>query len=178
MEVPVVVPLQVPSVDARRRQTYDEEEEIDIGASMAAPSPLIQNRNPLGLSTSPGVPSGGNFHTERANDSGYDAVQIQALSGSSQTINYGDDETSLHATLESLQQPRRGTSHELKRKNVGNSGGSRKRGNSFSATFFGGDDAEGDLGYAAASDMENATRKVIVERLETVKANNPVFSWC
>lgn len=40
------------------------------------------------------------------------------------------------------------------------------------------DDAAGDLGYAAANDMENRTRKVIVERLETVSSRRPVFTWC
>ena len=40
------------------------------------------------------------------------------------------------------------------------------------------DDLEGDLGYAAAEDMEHHHRKVIVERLETVKGKNPVFTWC
>ncbi|KAK5072945.1 Phosphatidylinositol 4-kinase LSB6 [Lithohypha guttulata] len=40
------------------------------------------------------------------------------------------------------------------------------------------DDAAGDLGYAAANDMEGRTRKVIVERLEAVKSRNPVFTWC
>ncbi|KAI1767366.1 phosphatidylinositol 3 and 4-kinase-domain-containing protein [Hypoxylon sp. FL1150] len=40
------------------------------------------------------------------------------------------------------------------------------------------DDMEGDLGYAAAETMDGNRRKVIVERLETVKARNPVFTWC
>ncbi|KAL2406967.1 Phosphatidylinositol 4-kinase lsb6 [Exophiala dermatitidis] len=44
--------------------------------------------------------------------------------------------------------------------------------------FYEGDDLEGDLGYAAASDMEQHKRKVIVERLETVKSKKPVFTWC
>lgn len=37
---------------------------------------------------------------------------------------------------------------------------------------------EGDLGYGKASTTEGNTRKVIVERLETVKSRNPVFTWC
>lgn len=40
------------------------------------------------------------------------------------------------------------------------------------------DDAAGDLGYAAATDMEGQKRKVIVERLEAVKSRRPVFEWC
>lgn len=46
------------------------------------------------------------------------------------------------------------------------------------AILYEGDDLEGDLGYAAASDMEQNKRKVIVERLETVKSKAPVFTWC
>lgn len=38
------------------------------------------------------------------------------------------------------------------------------------------DELEGDLGYAAAEGMEGNQRKVIVERLEPVKARNPVFT--
>ncbi len=44
--------------------------------------------------------------------------------------------------------------------------------------LYDGDDLEGDLGYAAANDMEGNQRKVIVERLEAVKSKNPVFTWC
>jgi hypothetical protein len=44
--------------------------------------------------------------------------------------------------------------------------------------IYDGDDLEGDLGYAAAEGMEGNQRKVIVERLETVKSKHPVFTWC
>ncbi|KAI9769813.1 MAG: phosphatidyl inositol kinase [Geoglossum simile] len=60
---------------------------------------------------------------------------------------------------------------------------SRQRRGSFSyrrssnALLYDGDD-EGDLGYTAAEDMDSNRRKVIVERLETVKSKNPVFTWC
>lgn len=47
-----------------------------------------------------------------------------------------------------------------------------------SAPGYDHDDVEGDLGYAAAEGMEGNQRKVIVERLEPVKARNPVFTWC
>ena len=41
-----------------------------------------------------------------------------------------------------------------------------------------GEEGDGDLGFAAASGREGATRKVIVERIEVVKSKVPVFSWC
>lgn len=40
------------------------------------------------------------------------------------------------------------------------------------------DDAEGDLGYAVAEETEGNKKKVIVERLETIKSKGPVFTWC
>ncbi|KAK4933870.1 hypothetical protein LTR28_011160, partial [Elasticomyces elasticus] len=53
-----------------------------------------------------------------------------------------------------------------------------KRADSFGKQDIEGDDAEGDLGYTAAEDREGLRRKVIVERLEMVKARSPVFTWC
>lgn len=56
---------------------------------------------------------------------------------------------------------------------------SRRRNMSFTARAISDhEDDEGDLGYSVARDMEGNRRKVIVERLETVKAKNPVFTWC
>jgi len=53
----------------------------------------------------------------------------------------------------------------------------RKWGDGGSGMGFGGDEEEGDLGYSAAEEREGVTKKIIVERLETVKAT-PVFTWC
>lgn len=59
----------------------------------------------------------------------------------------------------------------------------RRPSNPLSAAFgFGGDedneDNDGDLGYSAAEDQEGNRKKVIVERLETVKSRKPFFEWC
>lgn len=40
------------------------------------------------------------------------------------------------------------------------------------------DEGAGDLGFAAAREMEGNRRKVIVERLETVRGREPLFTWC
>lgn len=48
-------------------------------------------------------------------------------------------------------------------------------------TRFGGGQEEsdlGDLGYALMHDEETSTRRVVVERLETVHGAEAVFSWC
>jgi phosphatidylinositol 4-kinase type 2 len=39
-------------------------------------------------------------------------------------------------------------------------------------------DDEGDLGFAANEDREGNRKRVIVERLETVKSGTPFFTWC
>lgn len=58
-----------------------------------------------------------------------------------------------------------------------------RRGSVLNAAFGlgGGDgdgDEDGDLGYSAAEGMEGNRKKVIVERLETVKSKKPFFTWC
>lgn len=59
---------------------------------------------------------------------------------------------------------------------------SRARGLSLSVrgNRYGGDDESdlGDLGYALMHDEEASTRRVVVERLETVHGAEAVFSWC
>ena len=37
---------------------------------------------------------------------------------------------------------------------------------------------DGDLGFAAVEDRTSSRKKVIIERLEIVKAKGPVFTWC
>lgn len=182
MEVPIAVPLRVPSSEARRRPTYDEEDEIDIGAAAVSSTPLTQSADLLGLGLSPpsDIPSAGRFHMARSHHNVPDGLQVSILSGSPQSMNSrADNEPPYHTPAEDSRSIPRGTSYDMKRsRNGGRPMDGRKRGNSLSSAFFSGDDVEGDIGYAAASDMENVTRKVIMERLETVKANNPVFSWC
>jgi len=181
MEVPIAVPLRVPSSEAQRRPTYDEEE-VDIGAAAAASAPLIQNPDFLGLGLSPpsDIPSAGRFQMGRSQNNAPDGVRVSILSSSPQSMKgQVENEPLLDTISGGPYQPQGGDSYDPRHSgNTGRPSDGRKRGSSLSAAFFGGDDVEGDLGYAAASDMENATRKVIVERLETVKANNPVFSWC
>ena len=173
MEVPIAVPLRVPSSEARRRSEYDEEEEIDIGASVAS-SRGMPSVDLLGLSPPSDIPSTGRFQIGRPRDNASSMVIGSPQSIKSQT----NTEPALCSVPATPWQPQASTSYDMKRNRSNGRPSGRKRGDSLTSAFFGGDDVEGDLGYAAAADMENATRKVIMERLETVKANNPVFSWC
>lgn len=209
MEVPIAVPLRVPSMESRHNRYSDldePQEEMDIGAA-AASAPLPRNHDLLGLGfPSPGeMPHGGRFQLGRTMSSDNtsvnpDAVHVPILS-SSPSASYFDGSPAKqppppqqpHHTVgvnaptavpsksytAAINNPNNRMSYERSR-----SAGRRARGNSVTGLLFGTgnggdiDDVEGDLGYSAATDMESSTRKVIVERLETVKANNPVFSWC
>ena len=65
---------------------------------------------------------------------------------------------------------------------AGQSGSSRPRRpsviNRYGSFLYDPAEDEGDLGFGKAAGAEGNTRKVIVERLETVKSAVPVFTWC
>lgn len=196
VDIPVAIPMRVPSAEMRNRRDNDlrrsiEEEEMDISAANAtAPVPqhdLIGMSSPMA-----DLPNPNRFDLSR--------------NGSSSELGHIPDGRETPATIEGGTLLHDANVREAKRMNV--EGPSRpgvtpsksrmsfethrpvqnhsnpRRRYSFSArhpnsTFPGdGDDLEGDLGYAAAEGMEGNQRKVIVERLETVKSKHPVFTWC
>ncbi|KAJ5923698.1 hypothetical protein N7454_008943 [Penicillium verhagenii] len=175
VDVPVAIPMRVPSTDMQRRQAmnYDneEEEEMDIGAAKSSqPNP---EHDLLGLGpSSTDLPNPNRFELSRGPFGGRATDSI----GSPATLNDGDfaRTTTDGAYVRSLD----GWPDVSARPNK-----HRKHGGSLSfrvphINSFGSDDLEGDLGYAAAEGMEGNQRKVIVERLEAVKSKNPVFTWC
>lgn len=195
VDVPVAIPMRVPSAEMRRRRDPDLrrsiEEEMDIGtANASAPAP---QHDLLGLSSPMAdLPNPNRFELARNETSsdaenGADEPESPATTGgiTHEQKAYFRETKRPHA--DSLSRPgvtstKTRLSFDEHRPNVGPS--SHRRRNSFSARhggsiFFGdGDDLEGDLGYAAAEGMEGSQRKVIVERLEMVKSKNPVFTWC
>jgi phosphatidylinositol 4-kinase type 2 len=191
VDIPIAVPLRVPSAEMRRREADElrqaiEEEEVDIGtAQVRTAPPATGQQDLLGLSPTTGTgPNRFNVSRQASATNVHDAEN-----GSPATANgrlqqsrssLGDvptpsprPPTQRSKTRFSLEAPRRQTlSPETKRRRF-----------SFAATRgtagFGLDEEEdGDLGYSAAADMEEHRRRVIVERLETVKSKNPVFTWC
>lgn len=194
VEIPVALPLRVPSSDVRRKQAQQtkargiaEEEEMDISAAHAsAPQP---QHDLLGLNEQGnGTVLGNPFNVSRQNSSN-DVRQSEdsnaPLSPASvQGFTFDAvKESSLSArpvaprskTRLSLDEPRKLFDNLGERRRRFSLGLSR-RGTSFGSIDA--DDMDGDLGYSAAEDQEGNRRKVIVERLETVKSRNPVFTWC
>lgn len=186
VDVPVAIPLRVASAEMRRQREAGlrsgiEEEEMDISAANAS-VPLPQ-QDLLG-STSPiaELPNPNRFVLSRngsATDLGKSNVEPGTLSTAKSDH---DNHDRGFYTQSDLTRTRTRSSLEgnLQRR----SSGTQRRRYSFStrrgstAFLYDGDDLEGDLGYAAAEGMERNQKKVIIERLETVKTKNPVFTWC
>lgn len=222
VDVPVAIPLRVPSTDmSRRAARYDQpqQEEIDIGASYASAPPRQPQFDLLGSPTTE-LPNPHRFDLTREDstaDLGHGANNSDDLDGLSTTApafdsNYfareahgslGQSSTlpsrpaAKGKTRFSFEFPGRDNvtgspSHKehvrrqrssSTRSAFGPSGSGGKHQKSAShlphITYEGDDFDDGDLGYAAASDMESThKRKVIVERLETVKSKKPFFTWC
>lgn len=194
VDIPVAIPMRAPSAEVRRKRDRDqrrsvEQEEMDISAAVAsAPAP---QQDLLGLSSpSSELPNPNRFDLSRNNSSSdlghlNGAETPATISGPFVDHQAELDEAKLayaNNTRPSATRSKTRFSFEGHRKNASSS--SQRRRYSYSSRhgaggFLGdGDDLEGDLGYAAAEGMEGSQRKVIVERLETVKSKNPVFTWC
>jgi len=191
VDVPVAVPLRMPSAEVRRRQAESEPvEEMDIGISHNATPRRPQDLLALASQTSD-LPNG-QFNVSRQNHKGETRESEDANAGplspsSVQSLSWGANVKgnanagyfssrggmSLHRSRMSYDGPRNQyDSPESKRR--------RSYSHRVSNVNFLLDDEEdeGDLGYAAAEDREGNRKRVIVERLETVKSKNPVFTWC
>lgn len=191
IEIPVALPMRVPSAEMRRKQTQAipkkssnimEEDEMDISAAYAsAPQP---NHDLLGLGDH--APQANRFNMSRQNSSNDVRPSEDSngpLSPSSVqgfTFEAGKE---VRSSRPGFMRSRTRLSYEEPR-HLFDDLGERRR---FSLAFNNSrrqsgvsehDDLEGDLGYAAAEDQEGNRRKVIVERIEMVKSRNPVFTWC
>ncbi|KAK8059621.1 Phosphatidylinositol 4-kinase lsb6 [Apiospora saccharicola] len=206
VDVPIAVPMRAASTEARRKAEPELrdaiEEEIDIGAaisSTAAPkqtddllgfaSPLpnpgrFELSTPRALSPEPEPAAGG----ETSPPNGKAADPFDELHGGSDTLRpkfsrMAPSRTSYHGP--SRTQGQMYSPHRERRFSFTTAAG-RRNSNSIATQMYGSQgglddedgDLEGDLGFAAAEGAEGNRRKVIVERLETVKARNPVFTWC
>ena len=182
VDIPVAVPMRVPSAEMRRQRNADlqksiDEEEMDISA--ANTSAAAQHHDLLGLSTPPAeLPNPNRFVLSRHGSSsetirpaeGHETPVTVDGATRNQSIRPGPTQSK---TRLSFEEPRKlpGLNNHRRRYSYSTRNGS-------TSFLYDGDDLEGDLGYAAAEGMEGSQRRVIVERLETVKSKNPVFSWC
>lgn len=193
VDIPVAIPLTRPSMEHSRRRNIDvpQQEEMDIGASRTSESLPQPQQDLLGSPTGE-LPNPNRFELTRDDDTG-DLGRIGEEPTSPATIgviDFGESEArqakqNLSNTIDTPSRPSARSktrfSFEFPRSNPprrtrhSKSFSTRRNSNPM---LYEGDDLEGDLGYAAAEDMERNQKKVIVERLEAVKSKNPVFTWC
>ncbi|KAI1658422.1 phosphatidylinositol 3 and 4-kinase-domain-containing protein [Daldinia decipiens] len=183
VEVPVAVPMRATSSEARRRADPEAhgaiEEEMDIGAAnSSAPAGTVDDL--LGFSSP--LPNPGRFELASSHEQSPERAESQnpfdALSSSTRPQLSRPPRSSYQGpsrTQMNMYTPRKERRYSFATGINGNSLTARLHGN---GNAYDEDDMEGDLGYAAAETMDGNRRKVIVERLETVKARNPVFTWC
>ena len=194
VDIPVAIPLRTPPAHIQRYREaafspQDElEEEMDISA---ANGPLKPRGDLLNFSPPPSeLPNPNRFELSRNPSDNGDLAQLSDVAGSPATIGgetfgYGSTDAKdfakgTQARPAPLRARTRPSFDGAARHRASSSVTSRGGGFSFSSRrgMFYDETDEGDLGYAAARVTEKNTRKVIVERLETVKSKNPFFTWC
>ncbi|TID20622.1 hypothetical protein E2P81_ATG05257 [Venturia nashicola] len=206
VDVPVVVPLRAASPDTKRRHEglaaslSGEREEMDISAAHAS-APQAQHDLLGGSSPKQGKTNRFNISRQSSQlDVGTDSRddELQAVDSEPLSPDFVQEfavhspskgprhsgsyfpprrpNAYAHHPRMSYDEPRTLSSrHHHRRFSVG--GGPRGRDIRGSIPFLDEGD-EGDLGYTAAGDREGNRKKVIVERLETVKGGKPFFTWC
>ena len=196
VDVPIAVPMRASPADARAaiaaarsprpRMSLDE---VDIGASVATvPKDGLdglggETRDLLGPPSPPAeMPSSNRFVRQfDENDSGSSSSANNHSNNNRNKVNRSrpirHDTTSSSFPFPSST----ATSHLSHATDTGRSIAQRLHDSAANVAGdhvpdLDADEFDGDLGYAAAQDMECHRRKVIVERLEAVKTRNPVFT--
>ncbi|RYO87200.1 hypothetical protein DL764_008897 [Monosporascus ibericus] len=189
VDVPVAVPMRVTSSELRRKTEPElheaAEEEMDIGAANSSSAAAkSQGEDLLGLASP--LPHPGRFEltTSSRSQSPESAPNGKAHEPFESSAAHSEVRPSFGnapgASYQGSSRPQLSVYHPRRERRF-SFAGARQNGHSIAQRLHGyaeDDDMEGDLGYAAAEGMEGNRRKVIVERLETVKSRNPVFSWC
>lgn len=187
VDVPIAVPMRITSNDSQRNiQPRDSMDEADITGSVSANQSKVDDL--LGLHSSPAdMPHPGRFEVTTPNDDGamspINERHAYAASGPapSRTSLPAMDRPSMHATssYHSVNPPLNpyDAARQKHQRRYSTASGSHHNNLSIAQQIYNGDDLEGDIGYAAAEGQMGNQRKVIVERLETVKTS-PVFTWC
>lgn len=190
VDIPVALPMGRPSEEMRRAAAQAEqasgrpddireeiEEEMDISAARGEPPKHVDL---LGLSSPRESRENPFNHSRQGSDQDIDTA------ASSPTMR--TKELSASAPRPTAYRSRTGggrASYDVARSLFSSSPVERRRrfslniGRSRRTTSWDDDDEDdGDLGYSSANDRQNATRRVIVERLEMVKSKAPFFKWC
>lgn len=188
VDVPIAVPMRVPSAEMRRKAEpalrTAQEEEMDIGAANSSSPPAYQVDDLLGTPSPlphPGrfdiasSPDGAGSPTSKSVDVEQNPFDASTSAPKSRPAN--NRPTAARASYQGPSRSRFSASSPTLERRFSHSIAQQLYGDRPGYGTYD-DDMDGDLGYAAAEDMDSNSRKVIVERLETLKTRNPVFTWC
>ncbi|CAH0048629.1 unnamed protein product [Clonostachys solani] len=187
VDVPIAVPMRITSNDSQRNiQPRESMDEADIAGSVPANQSKVDDL--LGLHSSPAdMPHPGRFEVTTPNDDGamspVNERHAYASSGPapSRTSLPAMERPSMHpaSSYHSVDPPLNpyDAARQKHQRRYSTASGAHHNNLSIAQQIYNGDDLEGDIGYAAAEGQMGNQRKVIVERLETVKTS-PVFTWC
>lgn len=191
VDIPVALPLSRPSEEMRRAAAEAEhvprrpndiqeeaEEEMDISAARGE---IPKHVDLLGI-TSPRESRENPFNHSRQNSdqdiqtaASSPTMRKKELSASAPRPGAFRSRTGGRASFDAARSLFSSSPTAERRRRFSLTIGRTRRGASWDD---GDDEDDGDLGYSAASERQNATRKVIVERLEMVKSKHPFFTWC
>ncbi|CCG81025.1 putative Phosphatidylinositol 4-kinase type II subunit alpha [Taphrina deformans PYCC 5710] len=160
MEVPVTVPTKQSSNrgpgDLKKSVKFSESDEIDLGMAVSVPN--VTSNPFLDEIPEQGLLEQVNDDPERNSPSRQRPHELYA--GSRSYLSY--EEPRSKTATPKIKSRSRGMSLSMK-----------------SNRFFADEESDlGDLGFALMHDEESSTRRVVVERLETVHGAEAVFSWC
>lgn len=194
VDIPVAVPMKAPSFEMRRRREAEArvaEDEMDISAANAPPVDLLGLTSPPADLPNPNRFELSNPASPRASQDfsrSPESERISFTNGNGKGVSFADRPSYAHqANRQSYTGPTRSSpGPSARHSNRRFSFGSGRRGSNATVQLAGmlgygyapDDDEQGDLGFSAVEEGEANQRKVIVERLETVKSKNPVFTWC
>ena len=196
VDIPVAVPLTRPSEEMRRAAAesnhasarpsgIDEEEEMDISAAYGA-APTAKQVDLLGLVSPPSKVRENPFNHSRQNSAQDITVQPESPTVTKELLSTPQQSASAPRPGHHRSRTAGRASYDGPRSLLQSPSERRRRfsfhvGRGFGhrgASWGDRDEDDGDLGYAAANDQQNVTRRVIVERLEVIKSKPPVFTWC
>lgn len=189
-DIPYALPLRESSDEMRRQlereevKRMHEREELDIGVTRQIAPDLTKSLSQLSPPPGEGIeasrfntPRDANLDDSLATNGRADRLGASGDLGSQQPSSQSQSQRPGAASSRRPENRPR-FSYDVPRRPWHTD--TRKRNYSFTAKPWQQEEDEdhGDLGYAAMQDMENQTKKVIVERLEAVKSRAPVFTWC
>lgn len=188
VDVPTVVPLGRPSMEqSARRMRREQQEEMDISA--AGTSAPETSQDLLGPST-PKMEAQSPFNVSRQHSSMDVGPNNASIAGEPADLENGPlspaslESFTYHHSPPDRKKPRQHSlsyhrprmSFEVPR--MGGGSGPRHHRRYSLGVDWDEDGDEGDLGFAATEEREGMSRKVVVERLETVKGRRPFFTCC